>query len=70
MSFGHLDVPVPCCRAVVKLDSLRYEEPIGFAWFEISATNPTRAKYELDAEELAVVAGLLGHPVTQILAHY
>jgi hypothetical protein len=70
VSFGHLDVTVPCCGAVVKLDGLRYEEPIGFARFEISAMNPTRAKYELDAEELAVVTGLLGHPVAQILAHY
>jgi len=32
--------------------------------------NPTRAKYELDAEELADVAALLGHPIAQILAHY
>ena len=32
--------------------------------------NPTRAKYELDAEELAKVAALLGHLVAQILAHY
>ncbi|MER5337053.1 hypothetical protein [Micromonospora sp. NPDC002717] len=61
LRFDHLDVTVPCCRAVVELDSLRYEEPIGFARFEVSAMNPTRATYELDAEELAVVAGLLGH---------
>jgi hypothetical protein len=32
--------------------------------------NPYRAKYELDAQELAYVATLLGHPVTQVLAHY
>ncbi|WP_155373911.1 hypothetical protein [Catellatospora vulcania] len=44
--------------------------PVGFARFEVSAMNPTRAKYELDAAELAEVAGLLGHPVKQILAHY
>ncbi|MFI7650802.1 hypothetical protein ACIBTZ_32735 [Micromonospora sp. NPDC049460] len=61
LRFDHLDVTVPCCRAMVELDSLRYEEPIGFARFEVSAMNPTRATYELDAEELAVVAGLLGH---------
>ncbi|MEN3615256.1 hypothetical protein AAH979_37735 [Plantactinospora sp. ZYX-F-223] len=69
-SFDHLDVTVPCCCAVVTLDSLRYEEPIGFARFEVSAMNPTRANYELDAEELARVADLLGHPVAQVLAHY
>jgi hypothetical protein len=70
MSFDCLDLTVPCCGAVVELDSLRYEDPIGFARFEISAMNPTRANGDLDADELARVADLLGHPVTQILAHY
>ncbi|HEX6469751.1 MAG TPA: hypothetical protein VF069_11700 [Streptosporangiaceae bacterium] len=69
-SFDHLDVTVPCCGVVVSLDNLRYEWPVGFARFEVSAMNPTRAKYELDAEELANVTALLGHPVAQILAHY
>jgi hypothetical protein len=67
---GGLDVAPPCCGAVVVLDSLRYDWPVGFARFEICAMNPTRAGYELDAAELAVVAELLGHPVSQILAHY
>ncbi|MEV0128761.1 hypothetical protein AB0H83_09880 [Dactylosporangium sp. NPDC050688] len=70
LSFDHLDVTVPCCRAAVQLDSLHYEDPIGFARFEISAMNPTRARDELDAGELAQVADLLGHPVAQIIAHY
>lgn len=69
-SFDNLDVTVPCCGAVVSLDTLRYDWPVGFARFEVSAMNPTRAKYELDAQELADVATLLGHPVTQVLAHY
>jgi hypothetical protein len=69
-TFGSLDFEVPCCGAVVALDSLRYDWPVGFARFEVCAMNPTRAKYELDAAELAEVATLLGHPVTQILAHY
>lgn len=69
-SLDSMDVSVPCCGAVVSLDSLRYDWPVGFARFEVSAMNPTRAKYELDAEELADVAALLGHPVAQILAHY
>jgi hypothetical protein len=68
VSFDHLDVTVPCCRTVIELDNLHYEEPIGFARFEISAMNPTRARDELDAGELARVADLLGHPVAQILA--
>jgi hypothetical protein len=70
VSFQHLDVRVPCCSAVVELDGLHYDEPIGFARFEISAMNPTRAQGELDASELARVADLLGHPVAQIVAHY
>lgn len=69
-SFDHLDVTVPCCGAVVPLNSLHYDWPIGFARFEVSAMNPTRPQYELDAEELAKTADLLGHPVTQILTHY
>ncbi|NJC84442.1 hypothetical protein [Planosporangium mesophilum] len=69
-SFDNLDARAPCCGAVVSLDTLRYDWPVGFARFEVSAMNPTRAKYELDAQELADVAALLGHPVTQILAHY
>lgn len=65
-----LDVMVPCCREVVSLDTLSYDDPVGFARFEVSAMNATRAQYELDAGELADVAALLGNPVTQILAHY
>lgn len=70
VAFSNLDVEVPCCKAVVAPDSLHYEWPVGFARFEICAMNPTRAEYELDGAELVEVAGLLGHPVTQILAHY
>ncbi|WP_344510091.1 hypothetical protein [Dactylosporangium maewongense] len=70
LSFDHLDVTVPCCRAAVQLDSLHYENPIGFARFEISAMNPTRSADELDAGELGQVSDLLGHPVAQIIAHY
>ncbi|MFC7550997.1 hypothetical protein [Plantactinospora sp. GCM10030261] len=69
-SFDSLDVTVPCCRGIVGLDALRYDWPVGFAQFEVSAMSPTRAKYELDERELGDVAGLLGHPVAQILAHY
>ncbi|MGI5238680.1 hypothetical protein [Dactylosporangium sp. CA-139066] len=69
-SFERLDVRVPCCNAVVELDGLHYDEPLGFARFEISAMNPTQAQGELDAGELARVTDLLGHPVAQIVAHY
>jgi hypothetical protein len=69
-SFDHLDVAVPCCGAVVGLNTLHYGDPIGFARFEVSAMNATRATYELDSSELARVASLLGHPVAQILARY
>ncbi|MEH0935831.1 hypothetical protein [Micromonospora psammae] len=69
-SFDDLAVTVPCCGAVVPLDSLRYDWPVGFARFEVTALNATRARYELADRELADVATLLGHPVTQILAHY
>ncbi|WP_204073391.1 hypothetical protein [Planotetraspora phitsanulokensis] len=69
-SFIDLDVTVPCCGEVASLDMLHYDWPVGFARFEVSAMNPTRAEYELDAQELADMAGIVGHPVTQVLAHY
>lgn len=70
LAFDSLEMRVPCCGAVVALDTLLYDPPFGFARFELSAMNATRAAYELDAEELAEVAALLGHPLTQVLAHY
>lgn len=69
-SIGDRNMTVPCCGESVQLDALGYDWPVGFARFEICAMNPSRAGYELDAGELARAAGLLGHPVTQILAHY
>ncbi|HET7487371.1 MAG TPA: hypothetical protein VFJ85_05535 [Acidimicrobiales bacterium] len=69
-TLGHLDVQVPCCNAVVPLPSVHFDWPVGFARFEVSARNATRAKYELDADELMELAGVLGHPVAQVLAHY
>src|SRR5687767_11218965 len=59
VSFDSLDVSAPCCGRVVGVDSLRYDWPVGFARFEICAMNPTRAKYELDTEELHHLAALL-----------
>jgi hypothetical protein len=70
MSFDRLEAQVPCCDAVISLNGLRFEQPMGFARFEVSVMNGTRAKYELDNQELARVASVLGHPVKQILAHY
>jgi hypothetical protein len=70
MSFDRLDAQVPCCEAVISVNGLRFEEPMGFARFEVSVMNGTRAKNELDSEELAQVASVLGRPVKQILAHY
>jgi hypothetical protein len=35
----------------------------------VSAMNATRAKYDLDDQELADVAVLLGRPVTRAVAH-
>lgn len=68
---GDRTVTVPCCSETVTLSALHYDWPVGFARFEISVMNPTRLeKYELDAGELDRVAALLGHPVTQVLAHY
>ncbi len=61
---------VPCCNAAVGLNRLRFENPIGFARFEVSAMNGTWVKHDFDTEELSQVASLLGRPVEQVLAHY
>ncbi|WP_377639019.1 hypothetical protein [Oryzobacter terrae] len=65
-----LDVWVPCCGAVVPVTSHRYDWPVGFARFEVVARNPTRDTPWLEERELDQVAGILGHPVFQVLAHY
>ncbi|PWU51471.1 hypothetical protein DLE60_31950 [Micromonospora globispora] len=44
MSLDQLDVAVPCCGAVVELNTLHHEDPIGFARFEVSALNATRVE--------------------------
>jgi hypothetical protein len=70
ISYDTLDVVVPCCDRTVGLDRLHCDWPIGFARFEVAAINARRDGYELDEAEVATVVTLLGHPITQILAHY
>jgi hypothetical protein len=65
-----LGVTVPCCGAALTLPELRFEAPVGFARFEVSARNWSRDVWELGGEELAAAGAVLGHPVTQVLAHY
>jgi hypothetical protein len=65
-----LSVTVPCCGTGLTLPELRFEAPIGFARFEVNATNWTRSVWELSEEELTAAGTFLGHPVTQIHAHY
>jgi hypothetical protein len=63
-----LDVWVPCCGAVVPITSLRFDWPIGFARFEVSARGSSQSW--LTVEQLQQVEKVLGHPVYQVLAHY
>ena len=65
-----LGVTVPCCGAALTLPEPRFEAPVGFARFEVSARNWSRDVWELGGEELAAAGAVLGHPVTQVLAHY
>ncbi|SNY70505.1 hypothetical protein [Paractinoplanes atraurantiacus] len=65
-----LSATTPCCGTTLTLPDLRFEAPIGFARFEVSARNWTRREWELSAEELTAIGSVLGHPVTQVLAHY
>jgi hypothetical protein len=65
-----LSVTVPCCGAALMLSELRFEAPVGFARFEVSARNWARGTWELSETELVAAGAALGHPVTQIHAHY
>nr|MDT0658676.1 hypothetical protein [Micromonospora sp. DSM 115978] len=69
-TIGDLDVTVPCCGCPLTLPELRFEAPVGFARFEVSARNWTRDAWELSDEELATAGEILGHPVTQIHTRY
>jgi hypothetical protein len=40
--FDDLNVTVPCCEALVSLNDLTYDWPVGFARFELEAWNPQR----------------------------
>jgi hypothetical protein len=65
-----LSVEVPCCAAALTLSELRFKAPVGFARFEVSVRNWARGAWELSEEELAAAGAALGHPVTQVAAHY
>jgi hypothetical protein len=67
--FDTLAVTVPCCDALLGLDTLLFEWPCGFARFEIAVANPSRPEGAFSAAELDAIAAILGHPVRQILAH-
>ncbi|MFD8914324.1 hypothetical protein [Streptomyces sp. NPDC059575] len=65
--FRTLVATVPCCGVGTSLNDLVYDWPTGFARFRIEALDPERSW--LTDEELAAVAGALGHPLRQILVH-
>jgi hypothetical protein len=64
--FARLGVTTPCCETATSLDALRYGSAAGFARAEVRARRPERD--ELSEEELARVAGVLGHTVRQVRA--
>jgi len=64
-----LEVTAPCCGTNTALDALLYDVPVGYARFKIVTINPGRAD-ELTAEELAVVADILGRPLRQIFGFW
>jgi hypothetical protein len=58
---------VPCCDALVSLNDLTYDWPVGFARFELEAWNPQRGW--LTDEELLQLSTVLDCQVRQIMAH-
>jgi hypothetical protein len=69
-TIGDLGVITPCCGTALTLPELRFEAPVGFARFEVSAMNWARSVSELSDEELMTAGGILGHAVTQIHTRY
>ncbi|WP_097329317.1 hypothetical protein [Paractinoplanes atraurantiacus] len=67
--FDDLGIVVPCCNAHLRLDTLGFDWPCGFARFEIAVLNPAREDARFTEDELTELAILLGHPVKQILTH-
>jgi hypothetical protein len=65
-----LAVTVPCCGAALTLPELRFEDPIGFARFEVRVKDWSRGPWDLSDHELTTAGTILGHPVLQVHAHY
>ena len=63
--FERLGVTTPCCETTTTLDALCYSAA-GFARAEVRARRPERGA--LSEEELARVAGVLGHTVREVRA--
>ncbi|GAA1672593.1 hypothetical protein GCM10009745_14230 [Kribbella yunnanensis] len=66
-TFTTLATTTPCCAAATTLDALHFDEPCGFARFELAIWNADRESFT--STELATLATALGHPVRQIRAH-
>jgi hypothetical protein len=64
--FTRLAVTTPCCQTATSLDALCYRWPAGFARAEVRVRHPERGA--LSEEELARVAGVLGHTVREVRA--
>ncbi|GAA0617258.1 hypothetical protein HPO96_12490 [Kribbella sandramycini] len=66
-TFTTLATTTPCCGGATTLDTLHFDEPCGFARFELAIWNADRESFT--PTELATLAAALGHPVRQIRAH-
>jgi hypothetical protein len=65
--FTALDMPAPCCGTSVSLNDLRYQWPMGFARWEISARSPDRRA--LTDAEIRGLEHAVGHSLRQIWQH-
>ncbi len=67
-AFAQLDVTMPCCGRAGSLNDLRYDWPMGFARFVLSARNPNLP--ELPPEALRRLVQIVGCELRVIWAHY
>jgi hypothetical protein len=66
--FADLTVRCPACAVDTTLNDLDYRMPAGFARFELTVREPSRAGLALT--ELSELGQALGHPVRAVLTRY
>ena len=66
--FTDINVNMPCCGALVSLNDIVFEWPMGFSRFIMQATNPNIT--DIDSKKIYMLEQILKCPIRVIWAHY